>query len=123
MPNSLASLSRSGFRDPGSNEMLKQVQHDKKTERTLDGTHSGRATRKEDEIWRELIRKVQMENVSLSGVLRGCKLSGYNEKQLVISAKYKFHKEKLEEKNALEILKRAIKNITGNDSLVSIVRE
>ncbi len=72
-------------------------------------------------FWQEFIEKVKLKNHSIAGVLRGCSLSRYDTRELVIEAKYKFHKEKLEEKKAKEVLEKVVKEISGQNITVSIV--
>ncbi len=74
-----------------------------------------------DRIWQQLIEKVKQHNHSVAGVLRGCTLSRYDGKELVIETKYKFHKEKLEEKKTREILEKACEEIVGKTLKISVV--
>jgi len=83
-------------------------------------TESPRATEM-NSIWKELIEKVKTQNFSIAGVLRGCAISRYDSKELVIETKYTFHKEKLEEKKIQELLEKVAKEITGKSIHVSVV--
>jgi len=67
----------------------------------------------EDNFWQELIGRVKLYNHSLAGVLRGCRLKEYDGKNLIIEAGYKFHKDRLEDKTSMEILKKVCKEISG----------
>lgn len=67
-----------------------------------------------EQIWKNLIDTIKEENFSLAGVLRGCVVSSYNEKELVLETKFKFHKERLEDPKAIQIIEQAIKKNTGN---------
>ena len=60
------------------------------------------------------------KNHSLAGVLRGCSLSSYNGKELVIETKYKFHKEKLEDREAIKTIKEVLKGVTGNNLNITV---
>src|SRR3989344_2554681 len=70
-------------------------------------------------LWHELINKVKSQNHSIAGVLRGCSLKSYNEKKFVIEARFKFHKEKLDEKKSKEIIEKALFQIGGKRIPVS----
>ncbi len=85
-----------------------------------------RASGSENNFLSELILKINPQNRSVAGLLRGVSLKSANGKKVVIETRFKFHKEKLEEektkglieKMASEILK---KNVTiditlGGDS-------
>ena len=72
-------------------------------------------------LWNQLIDNVKSKNHSIAGVLRGCSLKSYDGKKFVIEAKFKFHKEKLEDKKSREIIEDALKEITGRKSSVSFV--
>jgi len=72
-------------------------------------------------LWNQLIDNVKSKNHSIAGVLRGCSLKSYDGKKFVIEAKFKFHKEKLEDKKSREIIEDALKEITGRKTLVSFV--
>lgn len=76
---------------------------------------------KSNNIWQELIDKVKSQNHSIAGVLRGCSLKSYDGKKFIIEAKFKFHKEKLEDGKSREIIEDALKEIAGRKTLVSIV--
>lgn len=72
------------------------------------------------EVWNTLIQKVKENNVSVAGVLRGCKLKEQTDKEFIIETKYKFHKEKLEEKKTHDLLTKIVQEITSKNLLVSI---
>jgi len=72
-------------------------------------------------ILAQLIDKVKSQNHSIAGVLRGCSLKSYEGKKLVIEAKFKFHKEKLEDGKSREIIEDTLEEITGKKTSVSFV--
>jgi len=72
-------------------------------------------------LWNQLIDNVKTKNHSVAGVLRGCSLKSYDGKKLAIEAKFKFHKEKLEDRKVREIIQDALKEITGKETLVTFV--
>ena len=74
-----------------------------------------------DNFLQELINRVKMHNHSIAGILRGCGLKSYDNKKIVLETGYKFHKERLEEKKTIEILEKAIKEISGKPVGVSVV--
>lgn len=67
-----------------------------------------------DDIWRQMIDKTKTHSNLLAGVLRGGSLKSYNEGKLHIEMKYKFHKERLEEKKSKDILEKVASEIAGN---------
>ena len=69
----------------------------------------------------QLIDKVKSQNHSIAGVLRGCSLKSYDGKKLVIEAKFKFHKEKLEDGKSRGIIEDALKEIVRSKTSVSVV--
>ncbi len=72
-------------------------------------------------FWFAFLDAVKKENHTIAGVLRGCHMVRYDEKEAVIETKYKFHKEKLEEEKAIKILEKAGKEVTGNSIKVLVV--
>ena len=83
--------------------------------------HSDSPSVPKDNFWQELINKVKSYNHSIAGVLRGCTLKEYDGKNLVIETGYKFHKDRLEDKTSIEILKKACKEISGKTIDVSVL--
>ncbi|MCL5432741.1 MAG: hypothetical protein M1524_01330, partial [Patescibacteria group bacterium] len=88
------------------------------------GSLSTRATPsqlKQNNIWQELIEKIKPHNHSVAGVLRGCALKDFDGKNLTIEAKFKFHKERLENKKVTELIEKTIKEITGKEISVNVL--
>ncbi|MEK7450329.1 MAG: hypothetical protein AAB662_00110, partial [Patescibacteria group bacterium] len=81
------------------------------------------SSKKEDKnnFWIKFIEKVRPYNHSVAGVLRGCSLKDYNEDKLVIETKFKFHKERLDERKVRDILEKASEDITGKKVEVSVI--
>ena len=73
------------------------------------------------DVWKKLIDAVKTQNQSVAGVLRGCTISRYDTKELLIETKYTFHKERLEEKKAMTILEIAAQEIAGKKIKVSVI--
>ncbi len=73
------------------------------------------------DLWAQILAKVKPKNHSLAGVLRSCTLKSVDKKTLVIEAAYAFHKERLEQKEALAILESVCKDITGNSLSISVL--
>src|SRR3989344_149095 len=71
-------------------------------------------------ILQELINKVKTYNHSIAGVLRGCRVISYDKERVVIEAGFKFHKERLDDPKAKEILRNAVSEITGKKVDVSV---
>lgn len=72
-------------------------------------------------IWQDLIEKIKPHNHSAAGLLRGCVLKNFDEKKLEIEAKFKFHKEKLEETKVRTLVEKVIEEITGKKVKMSVV--
>lgn len=72
-------------------------------------------------LWETLINKVKFYNHSAAGVLRGCRLKSYDEKELVIETSFKFHQEKLNEKHTLGVIEKALLEITGKKIKASVI--
>lgn len=72
-------------------------------------------------FWPKFIEKVRPYNHSVAGVLRGCSLKDYNGDKLVIETKFKFHKERLDERKVRDILEKASEDITGKKVEVSVI--
>lgn len=71
-------------------------------------------------LWKNFIHKVKDHNHTLAGVLRGCRLASFDRKQLVIETAYKFHKERLDEMKAKDILDKIATDLTGNPVQVRV---
>ncbi len=72
-------------------------------------------------LWLQLIDKIKQSNYSVAGVLRSCRLQSFDGKSLVIETSYVFHKDRLNQKTAIEVLKKASEELVGNPVSVSIV--
>ncbi len=72
-------------------------------------------------FWIKFIEKVRPYNHSVAGVLRGCSLKDYSGDKLVIEIKFKFHKERLDERKVRDILEKAGEDITGKKVEVSVI--
>ncbi len=68
----------------------------------------------------ELIEEVKSHNHSIAGVLRGCSAEIDGDK-VVITAKYKFHKEKLEDRETMEVLEKVSTALIGKKAQVSVI--
>ena len=73
------------------------------------------------QIWQELINKVKAYNHSIAGLLRGCRLKSYDDKEIVIEAGFKFHKERLDEKKTMAIIEKVCEEIRGEPVAVSVI--
>lgn len=63
----------------------------------------------------ELIIKVNAENRSIAGLLRGVSLKEASGKKVVMETKYKFHKEKLEERKAIDLIEKMASEILNKN--------
>ena len=59
----------------------------------------------------ELILKINPENRTIAGLLRGVSLKDMNGKKVVLETKYKFHKEKLDDRNAKSLIEKVASEI------------
>jgi DNA polymerase-3 subunit gamma/tau len=76
------------------------------------------------DFWQELINKVKAYNHSVAGVLRGCSLKSYDNKKIIIETRYKFHKERLEEKKTMSIIEKVCEEIAERPvEVVVVLRE
>src|SRR5262249_48647947 len=71
-------------------------------------------------IMENLIYKTKSYNHSVAAVLRSCKIAQLDDKEIVIETPYKFHKERLDDKQTREILEKAVKEITGKDQKIKV---
>lgn len=63
----------------------------------------------------ELILKINPQDRTVAGLLRGVSLKDINGKKVVLETKYKFHKEKLDERNAKSLIEKVASEILGKN--------
>jgi len=68
-----------------------------------------------------LISAIKNKNHSIAGILRGCSLKNFDGKKLEIEAKFKFHKERLEDVKVRELIEEVMEEITGKKVKMSVV--
>lgn len=66
-----------------------------------------------DNILENLIKETQLENVSIAGVLRGCRVESFNGSDLVLSTGFAFHKEKLSDEKVKKLIEKILETQTG----------
>lgn len=71
-------------------------------------------------FFEKLINEVKEENHQIAGVLRSCQAQDPKNGKLNIIAKYKFHKEKLEEVKTLKLLEECADKISGEKLNIQI---
>ncbi|MCL5113789.1 MAG: DNA polymerase III subunit gamma/tau [Patescibacteria group bacterium] len=103
-----------------------QVEDEKKapvTQTVQDLDPSTRATflSTVDDIWPKLIEKIKPYNHSVAGLLRGCSLKNFDGKKLEVEAKFKFHKEKLDETKVRVLIEKVLEEITGEKVKIAVV--
>lgn len=76
---------------------------------------------KHDKILKDLIERIKSENFSIAGVLRGCAVSKFDEKELVLSTGFKFHKEKLSEAKTVGLIENLLLQISGKKIKFSVI--
>lgn len=74
-----------------------------------------------DKILKDLIEELKSENFSIAGVLRGCAVSKFDEKELVLSTGFKFHKEKLSEAKTVGLIENLLLQISGKKIRFSVI--
>jgi DNA polymerase-3 subunit gamma/tau len=72
-------------------------------------------------FFEKLINEVKEENHQIAGVLRSCQAQDPKNGKLNIIAKYKFHKEKLEEVKTLKLLEECADKISGEKLNIQII--
>ncbi len=72
-------------------------------------------------LWQAIIEKVKPYNHSVAGLLRGCRLESFSDKNVTIGTGFKFHKEKLEENKTRALLEKVCKELTGKDIRVAVM--
>ena len=104
-----------------SDEVSASRQESELTSKPIVKKPTSKKTSKNDNILESLIERVGKENFSIAGVLRGCSVEKYDNKSLVLSTEYKFHKERLSDKKVIEMLENSMKEIDGKEIKVEIV--
>ncbi len=74
-----------------------------------------------DKILKELIDKLKSENFSIAGVLRGCSVEKFNDKELILSTGFKFHKERLSDKKTITLMEKLLLQIVGKNIKFSVM--
>ncbi len=73
-----------------------------------------------ESLWKNLITEMKLYNHTIAGVLRGCRIGGFDQKLLVIETNFKFHKERLDDAATKSELARVAKLLTGKDIRVEV---
>lgn len=73
------------------------------------------------DILQELIDKIKVNNQQIAGFLRGCLVKEEKNGELVLEAKFKFHKDHLDDPKAKMIIEEILKDMTGKSTKVSFV--
>lgn len=71
-------------------------------------------------LWKNIISEMKNHNHMIAGVLRSCKIIGFDRKVLVIQAASTFHKERLEEAKTFQVLGEVCSELIGNSIKVTI---
>jgi DNA polymerase-3 subunit gamma/tau len=79
------------------------------------------ANKNKNSFFEKLINEVKEENHQIAGVLRSCSAEDPKNGKLNIVAKYKFHKEKLEEVKTLKLLEECADKISGEKLNIQII--
>lgn len=66
-------------------------------------------------ILEDLIASLKTDNFSIAGVLRGCKFEKFDNKELIISTGFKFHKERLADKKVVDLIEKKLHDITNEN--------
>lgn len=68
----------------------------------------------------ELILKINPHDRTIAGLLRGVSMTEMNGKKVVLETKYKFHKEKLDERNAKNLIEKVAGEILGKNVTIEL---
>lgn len=76
-------------------------------------------------IWPDLISKVRVINIPLSGLLSNAEILNLEDNVLYLRMKYKFHKSRIENKRALDIILSELENLSSRKMsiIVNVVGE
>ncbi len=88
---------------------------------TFDSPQNGSSRNAKNGILENLINEVKIQNPLVAGLLRSCSAEDVKNSKLNIIASSKFHKEKLEELKAMQILKDCASKIFGKEIEVYIL--
>lgn len=76
---------------------------------------------KTEELLQKLINIVKTRNHSSAGLLRSCNIKKFDEQELTLETAYKFHKDRLEEKEIKTMIEDAVSEISGKKVKVSVI--
>ncbi len=114
-----------GTRSPSAT-LMKTSPHDNAPREDSEVNSTGRQTSIEQRMGgaksflQELIEEVKSHNHSIAGVLRGCSAEIDGDK-VMITTKYKFHKEKLEEAATMDVLEKVASALLRKKAAVSVI--
>lgn len=130
LPLEIAIIEWSGDRSPASEETDPVSLHLHPTS-SIDKLPAGarlmapvlatRSLSESSNIWPQLIEKIKPYNHSVAGLLRGCSLKSFDGKKLEVEAKFKFHKEKLEEAKVHILIEKVLEEITGEKVKIAVI--
>lgn len=83
--------------------------------------HVSKPVQKDNIVLATLIEKTKSHSQPVAGVLRSCTIKQYDGKTLVLEAKHKFHKERLDDIRAMEVLQKVCRDLAGNDVAISVL--
>ena len=72
------------------------------------------------ENWLQIIEKIKIYNHSISAFLKNCEVVGIKDKFVIISTKYKFHKEKLAQSVNREIVEKVLGEMIGKKNKIFV---
>ena len=73
------------------------------------------------QAWQEIIHKMMPLNGSVSGLLRTCKMVGYDGKILTIEAGYRFHKERLDAIKVRTLIEKVAAEVLNEDVQIECI--
>lgn len=115
-------LAKKEFTAKAAEKPKKTSKEDKKNGRNLLSYKSnGQATDEYlSDFWQEIIGKMKDYNHTLAGVMRGCRIKSFDQKNLVIETRFAFHKERLGEEKTIKAIEDACSALTGKKVSVSV---
>lgn len=72
-----------------------------------------RLTEKVQEKWGEILARLKPQNGSITGLLRSCRVRGFDGRFLEIEAFYRFHHEKLQSERVRRAIEKVVSEVTG----------
>jgi DNA polymerase-3 subunit gamma/tau len=100
----------------GKETVQKEVPQSQKTQAQVRKECSDdqvKLTKKVQEKWGEILTRLKPQNGSITGLLRSCRVRGFDGRFLEIEAFYRFHHEKLQSERVRRAIEKVVSEVTG----------